>query len=75
MTDEAANGLLLRVHLAADMVCRDYPAACLDRYAFNRRTQFLRQASIGAKLVSLQVVALANLFESLFSALAYKVLP
>ena len=57
------------------MVYRDYPAAAgLDRQAFNRRSQFLRQASIGAKLVSLQVVALANLFESLFSALAYKVL-
>jgi hypothetical protein len=31
--------------------------------------------SIGAELVNLQVVALANLFESLISAMAYKVLP
>jgi hypothetical protein len=32
-------------------------------------------SSIGAELVNLQVVALANLFESLVSAMAYKFLP
>jgi hypothetical protein len=44
-------------------------------YSFTHAVRQVLEASIGAEMAPLQVVAPANLFESLFSASAYKVFP